>query len=381
MNQKERTEIRRHIAPNRCGISSVYGCFVNGNGEILSYLDESLGLMTEFEVESYLGLFKKVLSGELGKNLLDLVFSTQQVVDSEEHRLLSGLWNSALSDSDLRKEFFQKAAQSLDMDGKNYLILLAHDAYDVPYRGKDDQTLDDASDGVYRYLLCAVCPVKDGKPALTYSPEQKTFHGSGIHQIVAPPTLGFLFPTFDDRATNLYNALYYVRHEEEIYPDFIDAIFHTETPMSPAEQKETFQSILMDTLDEACSYDVVQTVHEQLHDRIEAHKESKDPEPLDLSSHDLGNMLRESGVSAQTVQNFEDQCAAQFGPDAPLKPVNLIDKGFKVQTPQAKISVNPDSSYQIETRRINGHNYLLIPADDGVEINGIPVTFPEESSN
>ena len=43
------------------------------------------------EAEQYLGLLKKALSGTLGKNLIDIVFSTRQVVDSEEHRLLSAL--------------------------------------------------------------------------------------------------------------------------------------------------------------------------------------------------------------------------------------------------------------------------------------------------
>ena len=49
-------------------------------------MDESLGRMPQEEAERYLGLLKKVLSGTLGKNLIDIVFSTQQVMDSEEHR-------------------------------------------------------------------------------------------------------------------------------------------------------------------------------------------------------------------------------------------------------------------------------------------------------
>ena len=57
-------------------------------------MDESLGIMPQEEAEKYLSLLKKTLSGTLGKNLMDIVFSTQQVADSEECRLLAALRSS-----------------------------------------------------------------------------------------------------------------------------------------------------------------------------------------------------------------------------------------------------------------------------------------------
>ena len=129
MNQKELNEIRRRIAPNKCGISKLYGCFVNNSSkEIISRIDTSLGLLSEFENEKYLSLLKKVLSGGLGKNLLDITFSTQQVMKGEEHKLLSDLRKSGLNDPSLREEFFQKVIQAVTMEDTNYLILLAYDA-------------------------------------------------------------------------------------------------------------------------------------------------------------------------------------------------------------------------------------------------------------
>ena len=82
MNQKELNELRRRFRLDRTGFNRVYGCFVNGNKEIVSDLDESFGYMPEAEAERYLGLLKKVLSGRLGKNLIDIVFSTQQVMEA-----------------------------------------------------------------------------------------------------------------------------------------------------------------------------------------------------------------------------------------------------------------------------------------------------------
>lgn len=379
MNQKELNEIRRRIAPNKCGISKLYGCFVNNSSkEIISRIDTSLGLLSEFENEKYLSLLKKVLSGGLGKNLIDITFSTQQVMKGEEHKLLSDLRKTGLNDPGLREKFFQKVISAVDMEDTNYLILLAYDAYDVPYKGKDDETQADASDTVYSYLLCSVCPVKDGKPELAYFPGENQFHSSGISHIVAPPALGFLFPAFDDRAANIYNALYYAKDPNELHQTFIDTVFHTEPPMSAGKQKETFHSVLSDALDEDCSFDVLQQVHEQIREVILDHKESKDPNPLELSPQDLGTILKGGGVPGERVQTFQKKCAQEFGPEANLKPGNLIDsKKFTIETPQVKISVDPEASYLVETRVIGGRKYILIPADDGVEVNGIPVQFAE----
>ena len=135
MNQKELNELRRRFRPDRSAISQVYGCYVNGSGEIISYIDSSLGAMPQEESEKYLGLLKKTLTGTLGKHLIDIVFDTRQVADSEEHRLLMGLRDSGLGDSALRQAFYEKAIHGLDLGGSNYLILMGHAVYDLPYPG------------------------------------------------------------------------------------------------------------------------------------------------------------------------------------------------------------------------------------------------------
>ena len=373
MNQKELSELRRRFRPDKCAVSRIYGCYVNSSREIVSYLDQSLGTMPPEEGEKYLGFLKRVLSGTQGKNLIDIVFSTSQVMDSPEHRLLSSLRSSALGDSQSREEFYQKVIQALDLDGSSYLILLAHDAYDVPHRGKDDQLQEDASDTVFSYIVCCICPVKDRKAELGYFPGENEFH-SCAGQVVAPPELGFLFPAFDDRAANLYNALFYARKPDLLHQEFIDAVFHTEPPMSATEQRESFQAALSETLGDACDMEVVQAVHEQLRETIEAHRESRDPEPLAVTARQVGDMLSGCGVPREAVDAFQVRWAETFG-GAALNPANLIDSGrFSITTPDVCVNVDPACSYQVELRDIDGRCYLLIPADGGVEVNGLPLS-------
>ncbi|MBQ9686420.1 MAG: DUF4317 domain-containing protein [Oscillospiraceae bacterium] len=373
MNQKELGEIRRRFRPEHNNIQHIYGCYVNTNKEIISTFDESLGLLSQTEGEKYLALLKKALSGALGKNLLDISFATRQVMDSEEHRLLTALRQSELKDETLRDAFYRCVIDAIDMEDRNYLILMAYDVYDVPHYGKDGSR-DDEGGELYKYLLCAICPVKEGKSELGYVAEEKRFHSAVMGQIVTAPELGFLFPTFDDRAANIYNALFYSKNANEIHGDFVDAVFKTEVPLSAGEQKELFGSLLTRTLDKQCSFDVVQAVHEQLSERLALHKESRDPEPLTLSAAEMGDILENSGVAPEAAEAFCRGCEEELGKDTPLRPANLSNQSrMQIETPEVKISVDPKFSYLIQSRIIDGHKYLLISADAGVELNGLAV--------
>lgn len=382
MNQKELNEIRRRFRLDKNNFSRIFGCYVNSNREVISWIDASLGLMRQEEQEMYLGLLKKTLSGTLGRNLIDIEFSTAQVADSDEHRLLQTLRQTECKDANARETLCRKIIESLNMGETNCLILLAADAYDVPYRGKDDELQADASGDVYKYFVCAICPVKAPTLELRYDTDENFFHPSSTGHIALAPELGFLFPAFDDRTANIYNALFYSRNVELIHEEVIDAVFRVEPPMSAVEQKNVFDTALADTLEKDCSYDVVQSVHEQLRGRIQEHKESRDPAPLELTVGDVGGILSESGVSEEKVESFRRECEKQYGENAALNPKNILGTGkFEITTPEVKITVAPENSYLIEARMIGGRRYLLIPADDGVEVNGVSVNIPNEEHN
>lgn len=379
MNRKEISELRRRIRPEKNAIGHIYGCYVGSRREVISDLDEPLALMPLEEAEKYLSLLKKTLSGTPGKNLIDIVFSTRQVADSDEHRLLMSLRSSELKDSGIRQAFYQKVIDSLDMGENSYLILLAHDTYDVPYRGRDGEDQPDASDQVFSYIICAVCPVKDGKIELGYYPGENEFHNYAAAKVVAQPELGFLFPAFDDRTANIYNALAYARQPDELHQEFLDAIFHTEPPMSAGEQREAFQTALTEALDGECSLEVVQAVHSELTERIAQHKESRSPEPLTVTAKEVGAILTDCGADEKQVLTFCAKCNERFGDGAALSPGNLIQSGrFQVRTDQVTITVPTDQSYLVETRMIDGKRYLLVPVSDELEVNGMGVDWKSE---
>ncbi|WP_322199765.1 DUF4317 domain-containing protein [Acutalibacter intestini] len=377
MNEKEVAEIRRRFQPERSNITQVHGCYVNAQREIISTFNQSLASAPQEEVESILSVLKRSLTGALGKQLNDIVFETQQVVDSDEHRMLMALRSSALKDEGMVQAFCQRVIECLEMEGP-YLILLAADSYDVPYRTGDGAPNPDGSCDVYSYMVCSICPIKETKPALRYNVPDSVICSRDVDWLISPPELGFLFPAFDDRSANIYNALYYTRKTDQSHPEFVQGIFRTEPPMPADLQQETFKEILAESLGEACCYNVVQEVHGRLSEMVEEHKTSKNPEPLAISKRALRGVLEACGVEEEKAQAFEEKYEEAFGGAA--NPQNLIDtKSFTVRTPDVTIKVSPDCGDLVETRLIDGRKYILVRVEGDVEVNGVNVRFDQEN--
>ena len=380
MNIKEIGEIRRRVRRDRSNMTAIYGCYVNGAKEIVSEFKQSTGIMPENEAEKYFGLLKRTLSGSIGKNLIDISFKTSQVADSPEHKLLMDLRKTELKDESLRVELYTKIIQSVSFD-EGFLILIGCDSYDVPFKSSDDETQADASNETYTYLLCAVCPVKQTKPNLRYVAENKEFHDGGIAQVPAAPEVGFLFPAFDNRATNIYNALFYTHSPKQNYEELANSLFCVQVPQPAAEQKKSFEALLGASLKEECSLEVVQTVHEQLCQSIELHKESKVAEPLLISKEQVKQSLAECGVSDKNIAKFSVEYDEVFGFEAQLHPKNIINnRRFEIKTPDVSIQVSPERADLIETRIIDGVKYILICADENVEVNGVPITIEDKEA-
>ena len=379
MIDKEISEIRRHLRRDRSNITALYGCYVNDNKEIITEFKQSTGLMPENESDKYFALLRRTLSGSLGKNLIDITFKTSQVADSPEHKLLMGLRESKCNDEQMREELYKKIIENVSIEG-NYLILLGCDSYDVPFKSKDDTFQKDNSEEVYTYILCTICPVKQTKANLHYVPEEKVFHDGAMNQMVSAPALGFLFPAFDNRATNIYNALYYTHDVKTAQEPLIEALFNAPVPKPAAEQKRSFEALLTTSLGEECTMDVVQTVHEQLCQRIELHKEAKVPEPLMISKEEVKDVLTSCGVSEEHLSKFSVDYDEDFGFEADLHPKNIIDnKHFELKTPDVVIKVDPARSDLIETRVIGGVKYILICADEEVEVNGVSISIAQNN--
>ena len=144
--------------------------------------------------------------------------------------------------------------------------------------------------------------------------------------------------------------------------------------MPAAAQKETFEEILSETVAEDCSLTVVKAVHAELSDIIREHKENKVKEPLVIDKNTVKDVLRSCAVPEERIQNFEERFEEEFGAETEVSPKNLINnKQFELAMPDVSIKVNPDHSDLIRTRVIDGVKYIMIRADEAVEVNGVRI--------
>ena len=375
MNEKEIAELRRRFRADHSNITAVRGCYVNEKREVVAEFRQSMTMCSREESEQILALLKKSLSGTLGKNLAEIEFETQQVVSGEEHALLMALRKSGLDDDDAVHEFFRRTIEATNMEG-NYLILLAHDNYDVPYRSKDGESEGRDSEEVFSYIVCSLCPIKLTKPQLGFHVNENRFCNIAADWVVSAPELGFLFPAFDDRATNIYSALYYTKDLAENHGEFVDAIFKCPVPMPAAAQRESFGAVLSESVAEDCCFDVVHAVHEQMSGMIADHRENRDIEPLKLSKTQVKELLETCGVADERVSRFEERYDETFGEDTTLSPAALVGaKQLELTTPDVVIRVNPERADLVKTEVIDGRRYILIRADEGVELNGVPIAI------
>ena len=379
MNKKEVLEIRKQFTPANCAITRIAGCYVDHEKNKKVESKSAFLSLPEEDAFKYFDIFRKTLSGSVGKNLLNLEFPTKQEMPGGTQEFLMKLRKSKLEDDQLLEEFYDRIIESYNY-GENYYIVLIHAMYDIPGRASDGTEMYDASEEVYEYLLCSICPVSLSKAGLSYHAESNCIQDRIRDWVVGMPDKGFLFPAFNDRSTDIHGVLYYTKKSEDLQQELIEQLLGARMPMSANTQKETFQMLIEDTLGEDGDYKTIRNIHDTLNDMIEEHKEK--PEPLQLDKADVRKVFEQSGVSSEKMESFDQNYEETAGEKTSLLAENITEtKKFQIETPDIVIKVNPGRTDLVDTMVVNGRKCLVIAVDDSLEVNGIPVRTIERAEN
>lgn len=371
MFKTEINEIKKLFTLKKCSITRICGCYVDGEKNIKTQMKEAFLSLPEEETFKYFNIFKQTLSGTLGKNLLNLEFPLDAENPGGPQEFLLKLRDSRLQDDALLEEFYNKIIGSYYFP-ENYYIILIHVAYDIPGRARDGSEMFDASEDVYEYLLCSLCPVKLSKPGLFYNMEHNQIENRIRDWVVEPPVKGFLFPAFNDRNSDIHGMLYFSKMAEELQPDFIEEMFGCTLPLTAKSQKESFNTLIADTLGEEADYETVRSIHEHLTEMVEETKDS--PDPLVLTQPDVKRLFELSGVPEEKMETFDRAFEAAAGEKTSLLASNIAsERKFNIETPDVVIKVNPERTDLIETRIIDGKQCLVITVNDHIEVNGVNV--------
>ena len=247
-----------------------------------------------------------------------------------------------------------------------------HDAYSVPYRKADEHTeRPDFSDQIFNYIMVSICPVKLTKPLLTFFRDDRDFHTVEPDLAVGTPSLGFMYPVFDDGGADVNSALYYTKDAADLHADFIDAVFAAQAPESGADQREAFYGVLADTLEDGVTFQVVQGLHENLTAQLADRKPSA--APLEVSRGEIAGLL---GASDKEQKAFDEAYLEQFGAVGMEATTVVEPKKFVIETENATIQVDPSRSDLVEMKRIDGRRYVLVAVEGEATVNGVEVNIP-----
>lgn len=369
MNKKEILEIRKQFTPANCAITRIAGCYVDHEKEKRMISRNAFLSIPEEVAFKYFDIFKRTLSGSLGKNLLNMEFPTEQESPDGKQEFLMRLRKSRLTDIELLDEFYDKIIESYDY-AENYYIVLIHAMYDIPGKSSDGTEMYDASDSVYEFLLCSICPVQLSKAGLTYNVEHDQIEDRIRDWIVDKPDKGFLFPAFNDRSTDIHSALYYTKKSADLQQELIDEVLGAEIPKSADEQKESFKYLLQDVLNEKLNYDNMRILHDKLNELVEEHMDES--EPFELDKSDVRKMLEECVGSE--LSDFDEHYNKCIGEQGMLVATNIAEmKTFNLRTPNVNIKVDSDRADLVETKVIDGRPCVVIAVDGIIEVNGIDV--------
>ena len=415
MNKKDILEIKRRFKKDACTFTRMCGCYVDADrNKVLTFGETFLNLEDE-EFHKYLEIAKKVLSGTIGNNLLELEFPASEEEAGGKQQFLMGLRDSCLKSDELMEAFYDHVIDSYEYVG-NYLILVFHDAYDVMTKTSDNNKLDE-SEEVYEYLLCAICPVTLTKPGLGYRADENRIGPRIRDWVVGVPDTGFVFPAFTDRSTDIHSVMFYTRDTKTPHAEFMENGLGCYGKMTATEKKLTFQDIVKDVIgeDDEESDALFLGIQGNINDRIPVVAEDEpEPEPVILTTADISEVLTESGCSEEQVAVIQKQYEDVFSEELPaaeqlvdpklveanakrqdrlelvhqvenLKhqleetrslPVDDDDSVDAVKTYDVILRVKPEKVGQIHSDIINGQKCLIIPMeeDEHAAVNGINTT-------
>lgn len=403
MNKKDIHELKRRLTKHGCTFTRMCGCYVDAEHNKVTNIAETFLNLEEEDFYKYLDIAKKVFSGTVGNNILELEFPMEEEAVGGKQQFLMGLRESELKNDELLDAFYDMVIASYSHPG-HYLILLFHDAYDVMKKTKDNMDLDE-SEEVYDYLICAICPVNLSKPGLGYREEENCIRSRIRDWVVSMPDTGFVFPAFTDRSTDIHSVMFYTRDTKNPHSEFMTEGLGCGARLTATEKKITFESIIKDVIGDGDGKSEIlyMDIQDNLNDKVYQNAEMNDPaetnaapEPMLLTTRDMTEVLTESGLTEEQTAVIEKNYEEVFGEDLPeagsLVDSKLVEangrrkdrlelveqvKNLKQQLEETRalstegeedcqvvVTVKPEKEGQIYSQIIDGKKCLIIPLDD-----------------
>lgn len=400
MDKKSINELRRRLKKDGCTFTKICGCYIDDNKNKVTNLDEIFLNLEDEEYFKYLEIAKKVLSTNVGNNILELNFPLEEEKPGGHQQFLLGLKKSGLKDQGLLDTFYDMVIEKYNSLG-NYLILLFHDVYDVMTKTTDNNKLDE-SEEVYEYIICAICPMVLSKPGLGYNKDKNKISTLNREWFVGMPETGFVFPAFIDRSSDIHSVLMYTADSKNVHSEMIEDILGCREKLTYAQQQDVLTDMVLEVTGKDMVKDVMDTVNIEL-----AHVSDENPESY-VSKEHIKSALEHAGIAENKAVNIGDQYMSSINTEevpligdivpnkaqkivkdnnekellkeeikdlnrkiASIEETNDNNEQLTVDEGEIIITVNSEKKELIRRENIDGVNCVVIPVSesDHVKIN------------
>lgn len=250
MNIRDLSELKRIWKPGNLCCDKYAACYLDGDGSMVMQSGRPLLAEPEEIINKHMALAKKMLSGELENQILQVPFLVPETEESDSGSALRTLEEVRLCrlgerepEEGITEGLFRLIADQRPMDGA-YELLLYHLAYDIPQKGTDGANQGE-SDEVYEHLLCLLCPIKRTKANLGVALGELTL--TRREEVIGAPALGFLWPAFENRSENRDAMILYHADPGEVPHGLWGAAFGLQEFLTTAEIRRKMVRICQET--------------------------------------------------------------------------------------------------------------------------------------
>ncbi len=374
MNKKEINEIKRNLDKDSgfFTINHVVTVCVDAEKKIKCMTNQMNNLIAEDESELIVAYLKKILSGSIGKNLLEYHFPKDAYLEGGAQVFMNEVLRSKLTDADIVQKYIDRIIEKMEYIS-TYTIFVAHCTYAVINKNKNLES-DIESDSNYNFLLTAICPVNLRIDGLIYDEQTNSIAKKDTaDRIVDPPTDGFLFPLFSDRQSDINGVLYYTKNAKKPNSSIVEELLGCEYSMSGVSEKATFHAIMNNVCGDELDLKVINSVNNKIQDIIDRNAHETDIPTV--NSKDISSILWESGISQQKLEQLPKVYETALG-EKELTCANLVEKKTVLSVPGVTVNISKDGMERVRTQTVGGKKCLVIELDeDKMSVNGLETTL------
>ncbi len=376
MNKKELNEIKKNLTDDSgyFTMNSILSVYLDPEKNIKYCENKPHSIIPDDEREVVTETLKKVLTGTIGKNLVEYEFPNEAYEDGGAQKVLYEAVTTKLKDEQAMQSYIDKIRTNIDY-AASFTILTAHCTYSIKRKNKNDEDDIDNNTEEYNFIITAICPANTNDVGLYFDEETKTItKKSNTEMIISKiPTDGFIYPVFSDRAPDVNHVMYFAKKPDKpnisIVENVLDCIF----TMSAQKQKARFQQVLNTVVSDELDYHIITQVNDKIREVVDLSK--NETEAATINDKQLKHILSQAGVSEEKLQALEPAYKSLVG-EVGLTASNIAENRTVVVTPDVTINIKKDAANKLKTSMIQGRNCLIIDLDDpNIVVNGLPTVL------